>query len=88
LGRCLAKPGEDLAGHYHEQVEETFYVRQGRAAFEVNDEEIVAEAGTALRMEPQDRHAVRNVGTDDLKLVFFKWPYLPRDKVSTQEPCR
>ncbi|MGC9358810.1 MAG: cupin domain-containing protein [Anaerolineae bacterium] len=81
-GVILLKPGENLAGHYHEQVEETFYVVQGQAAFEVNDEEIVAKAGTALRMEPKDRHAVRNVGADDLKLVFIKWPYLPKDKVS------
>jgi len=81
-GVILLKPGEDLAGHYHEQVEETFYVLQGKATFQVNDEEIVAEQGTALRMEPEDCHAVANAGTRDLKLVFIKWPYLPKDKVS------
>jgi len=75
-GVILLKPGEDLAGHYHEQVEETFYVVQGQAAFSVNDEEIIAGAGTAL--------AVRNAGKGDLKLVFIKWPYLPKDKVSLQ----
>jgi len=83
-GVILLKPGEDLAGHYHEQVEETFYVVQGQAAFSVNDEEIIAGAGTALRLEPKESHAVRNAGKGDLKLVFIKWPYLPKDKVSLQ----
>lgn len=81
-GVILLKPGEALEGHYHQQVEETFYVLQGQAAFSVNDQKLIVGPGTALRMEPEEGHAIRNAGQDDLKMVFIKWPYLPEDKVS------
>lgn len=81
-GVILLKAGETLEGHYHRQVEETFYVLTGQATFSVQGDEMMAGPGTALRMEPGESHAVRNAGDDDLKIVFIKWPYLPEDKVS------
>jgi len=81
-GVILLKAGEALEGHYHRQVEETFYVLEGQAAFTAQGKETIAGPGTALRMEPGEGHAVRNAGERDLKLVFIKWPYLPEDKVS------
>jgi len=81
-GVILLKAGEELEGHYHRQVEETFYVLEGRAAFVVHGEEHLVRPGVALRVEPEEGHAVRNVGKGDLKMVFIKWPYLPEDKVS------
>ncbi len=81
-GVILLKEGETLEGHYHRQVEETFYVLQGEATFAVQGKETVTGPGVALRLEPGEGHAVRNAGHDDLKMVFIKWPYLPEDKVS------
>ena len=75
-------PNDTLGRHYHEEVEETFYVAQGRAAFTVNGEELEAAQGDAFRMEPTDRHDIRNDSNEPLKLVFIKCPYLPKDKVN------
>jgi mannose-6-phosphate isomerase-like protein (cupin superfamily) len=80
-GIILLLPGQKLGGHYHNEVEETFYVMAGRGTFVVNGTELVAVAGDALRMESADRHDVRNDGDEPLKLVFIKCPYLPQDKV-------
>lgn len=80
-GVILLLPGQTLGGHYHEQVEETFYVAQGRGTFVVNGQEYAAAEGDAFRLEPQDRHDIRNDSDAPLKLVFIKCPYLPKDKV-------
>ena len=80
-GVLLLLPGQRLGGHYHEQVEETFYVVSGTARFVVNGEAHAAEPGDVFRMEPDDRHDIVNDGPAPLKLVFIKCPYLPKDKV-------
>ncbi len=81
-GVILLKPGESLGGHYHREVEETFYVAEGRGTFVVNDERLAAEAGEAFRMEPADRHDIVNDSDAPLRLIFIKTPYLPDDKVN------
>lgn len=80
-GVILLLPGQTLGGHYHQEVDETFYVVEGAGTFIVNGQEVPAAAGDALRMEPEDRHDIRNDGPDPLKLVFIKCPWLPDDKV-------
>jgi quercetin dioxygenase-like cupin family protein len=80
-GVILLLPGQTLGGHYHQEVEETFYVVQGRGTFIVNGQEYQGVEGDAFRMEPTDRHDIRNDSDQPLKLVFIKCPYLPQDKV-------
>ena len=75
-------PGQSLGPHYHEQVEETFYVVEGTGVFMVNGERHIGQPGDALRLEALDRHEIRNEGADPLKLIFIKCPYLPQDRVS------
>ena len=81
-GLILLLPGETLGGHYHQEVEETFYVIEGQGTFVVNGVEYASEAGDAFRMEAEDRHDIRNERAEPLKLVFIKCPYLPDDKVN------
>lgn len=80
-GVILLLPGEQLGGHYHNEVEETFYVLQGQGRFIVNDEPYAVAEGDVLRMEPTDRHDIVNDSQAPLKMVFIKCPYLPKDKV-------
>jgi mannose-6-phosphate isomerase-like protein (cupin superfamily) len=80
-GVILVKPGSMLGGHYHHEVEETFYVIEGKGTFYVNDQPLDIVSGDALRLEPTERHDVLNSGQGPLKLLFIKCPYLPQDKV-------
>ena len=80
-GVILLLPGQTLGGHYHEEVEETFYVIQGQGVFTVNGEQLAASEGDVFRMEPTDRHDILNNTDQPLKMVFIKCPYLPKDKV-------
>lgn len=80
-GIILLKPGEKLTAHYHNEVEECFYILRGEAVVTVNDREYKAIAGDVYRMEPRDRHEFRNESLEDVKMVFIKAPFLPEDRV-------
>jgi quercetin dioxygenase-like cupin family protein len=81
-GVILLLPGQSLGGHYHHEVEETFYVLEGQATFHVDDVTHDLVAGDALRLEAPECHDVVNEGDLPLKMVFIKCPYLPKDKVT------
>jgi quercetin dioxygenase-like cupin family protein len=80
-GVILLLPGERLDGHYHLEVEETFYVIEGNGVLAINGAEYPAAPGDAFRLEANDKHGIVNNGANDFKLVFIKSPYLPKDKV-------
>jgi len=81
-GVILMLPDQTLGGHYHNEVEETFYVVEGQGTFVINGEEFPASQGDVFRLEPEDRHDIRNDSGEPMKLVFIKCPYLPTDKVN------
>jgi len=84
-GVILLHPGQSMAAHYHNEVEETFYVVEGQAAFYVDDVKHELVAGDAVRLEAPECHAVTNESGRPVKLVFIKCPYLPKDKVAAQQ---
>jgi quercetin dioxygenase-like cupin family protein len=82
-GVLFLHPGQSMAAHYHNEVEEIFYVVEGQAAFYIDDVKHELVAGDAVRLVPPERHAAVNESERPVKLVFIKCPYLPQDKVST-----
>lgn len=81
-GVILMKPGQTLGGHYHKEVEETFYFTQGTPTMKVNDQEHRVKVGDAFRLVPPDKHDIVNDTDEDAKIVFIKYPYRPKDKIS------
>jgi len=79
-GVILLKPGQSMGEHGHEQVEETFYCMVGAPTMIVDGREIPAEQGDVFRLEPPERHDIRNDTDADVKVIFIKTPYLPHDK--------
>jgi len=78
----LLLPGQRLGGHYHNEVEETFYVLEGQATFYVDDVKYELATGDAIRLEAPERHDVVNNSDQAVKMIFIKCPYLPKDKVT------
>ena len=81
-GVILLLPGQTLGGHYHEQVEETFYFTRGTPLVVVNGEEHRVRVGDAFRMEPGDVHNIVNDTDGPIDAVFIKSSYDPDDKVN------
>lgn len=69
------EPGQELGDH---QVKEHAFivVVDGRVHVECGGERIDAEAGTLLRFEPDERHAVSTADGARLLLLLAPWPGL------------
>jgi len=81
-GVILLKPGQQLGGHYHNEVEETFFFLEGMAKIIVDGVEHRAIAGDAFRLVAPEKHDILNDSDSNVKMIFIKCPYLPNDKVS------
>ena len=82
LGVMVLKPGEGMGGHYHNEVEETFYFPEGGAVININGSEIETKDGDVFRLEPNDTHKIQNNTEKTIKIIFIKTPSIPSDKVS------
>ena len=81
-GVITLEPNQVMAKHLHQEVEETFYIMTGTVTFLLQDKEMDAPAGTALRMSPNEHHGLKNKTNTQAKLVFMKDIYRPNDKVA------
>ena len=83
-GIIVVKAGDTMSGHYHEEVEETFYFVQGGGEMIVDGVPHSATEGDVFRLEPPERHNIRNTTDVPTRVVFIKTPYLPDDKVAME----
>ena len=79
-GVILLKPGQRLGGHYHHEVEETFYFLSGTPKFVIDGIEHRVQPGEAYRVEAHESHDLINDTTEDLIAIFIKYPYNPEDR--------
>lgn len=80
-GVVFLKPGTCMGAHYHREVEETFFILEGKGILRINEAEIPVEGGVAFRVEPGERHDLCTGEDSSLKGIFIKVPYCPEDKV-------
>jgi mannose-6-phosphate isomerase-like protein (cupin superfamily) len=60
--------------HSHVGLEEVIYIISGEGQVFIDGEISEIAAGTAVRFPPDSVHQVRNVGTEDMKVVCFFTP--------------
>lgn len=66
------RPGEEADIHHHQACTEVFFFPDGTGEWTVNGEKVNLQTGDLLIIQPDDRHAVRNPGPDDLVYIAFK----------------
>jgi len=79
-GLILLRPGQTMGEHGHQEVEETFYVLEGTPILILDGRRIPTAPGDVFRLEPPERHDLRNEAEGPARVVFIKTPYLPADK--------
>lgn len=84
-GVIVVAPGKKLEYHYHEEVEECFYVIQGKPTIVVNGLETTLEPTEAIIVSPREHHTIKNETPETAKVFFVKSPYLPKDRVTIEE---
>ena len=84
LVRCL--PGEDFQAHYHNVMEEDFFILEGKVDIIVDGKKNVLSAGDLIHIEPGEIHYVKNAYDEPVKMVSTLAPYQEVDKVTVDNP--
>ena len=80
---CL-RPGDRLGGHYHNEVEETFYFAESTPVMVVDGADHRVAAGDVFKLAPGEKHDILNDTSNPIRILFIKCPYLPDDKVALE----
>ncbi len=79
-GLILLKPGQVMGPHGHRQTEETFHCLEGTPTLVVDGRDVPMVAGDVVRLDPLEKHDLRNDGATNARIIFIKTPYLPDDR--------
>ncbi len=72
--------------HYHRKRESIFFILQGKGKAIIEGKEYDIEPNTVIYIPPGERHAFRNTGTTDMKMLeCFTYPPIPADWVDVPE---
>jgi quercetin dioxygenase-like cupin family protein len=79
-------PGEDFQAHYHNVMEENFYILEGKVDIVVDGKKNTLSVGDFIHIEPKEVHYVKNAYDAPVKMVSVLAPYQEVDKVSVENP--
>lgn len=80
------RPGEGLQAHYHNVMEEDFFVLKGRVDIVVDGVRHALDAGDLLHVEPTEVHYIVNPYGRPAKMVATLAPFQTEDKVVVPNP--
>ena len=74
-------PGQDFPAHYHEIMEENFYVLEGKIDIYVDDKKVTLSKGQFIHIEPNEVHYVKNPYDEPVVMVSTLAPFEEKDKI-------
>ena len=74
LAEEILPPGHAVTPHHHREIEEIYYILEGRGVMTVGDEQQDVAAGDAVYVPRGQRHTLRNTGAEPIKLVLVCGP--------------
>lgn len=81
FGLLIVLPGQSLPTHYHDHVEENFYVLEGAIEIHINDTVLNLIPGDLAHLPPKHPHYLVNKGETACKMIFIKSPHDENDKI-------
>lgn len=78
------KPGEDFAAHYHNVMEEDFFVLEGKINIAVDGVVYRLEQGDFIHIEPSEVHYCFNPYLQTVKMISTLAPFQEVDKVEVK----
>ena len=75
-------PGEVVAGHMHEHMQESFFVLEGMVTMIVEGKKVVLKPGDYIHIEPGEGHIICNRDDEHkVRMVVTAAPFVEGDKV-------
>ncbi len=81
FGVVVLQGGQDFKRHYHNIMEENFFIIEGEIEFDVDGEIVVCKKGDYIHVEPGESHYLKNTTDKPAKAAFMLAPYQEQDKV-------
>lgn len=81
------RPGEDFQAHYHNVMEEDFFILEGKVDIVVDGVKHTLNAGDLIHVEPKEVHYLINPYDQPVKMVSTLAPYQEVDKVNVDNPA-
>jgi quercetin dioxygenase-like cupin family protein len=81
FGVVVLKPGQHFPAHYHNVMEENFFVLEGELEIHIDGEVFYCTKGDFIHVEPKKVHYLVNKGETNFKAAFMLSPYQEKDKV-------
>ena len=75
------QPGQDFKAHYHNIMEENFYILEGKIDIEVDGATHTLSQGQMMHIEPKEVHYVINRYDKTVKMISTLAPFQESDKV-------
>lgn len=79
------QPGQDFQGHYHEVMEENFYILEGVVDIYVNGIKNTLTPGQLIHVEPKETHYIVNTSSSIVKMIATLGPYVEVDRIDVFE---
>jgi len=79
-------PGQSFDAHYHNVMEEDFFILEGKVDVIVDGKVNTLSAGDLIHIEPGEVHFVNNPYDVKVKMVSTLAPYQEVDKVTVENP--
>ena len=79
------QPGEDFTAHYHNVMEEDFFILEGKVDIVVDGVVSTLEPGQFIHIEPGEIHYVKNAYDAPVKMVSTLAPFQESDKVEVPD---
>lgn len=77
-------PGEDFKAHYHNIMEENFFILEGKIDIVVNKKLYTLSQGDLIHIEPLEVHYCKNNYDVPVKMISTLAPYQEADKVEVE----
>lgn len=79
-------PGQDFPAHYHNVMEENFFILEGKVDIVVDGVLHVLSVGDFIHIEPGEVHYVKNDYDEPVKMVSTLAPFMSEDKQEVPNP--
>ena len=80
------QPGQDFKAHYHNIMEENFYILEGKIDIEVDGATHTLSQGQMMHIEPKEVHYVINRYDKTVKMISTLAPFQESDKWTDRKP--
>jgi len=79
-------PGQDFKAHYHEVMEENFFIIEGTVTVVVDGNPHTLNPGQLIHIEPGEKHYIINKSASVVKMTASLAPFKEGDKIEVENP--